>query len=275
MSARTGPAPDQEAKLREHIARRRHEAYTSFFAPVTDRFLPALLDAVPRVDPRSARRALDLGCGPGELATRLRRVGWNVLALDHDPLMAARARRAGCSVLVADAARLPLATDAVDVAAAAFLLPHVEDVVEHLVEVRRVLRPGGSMVQLGWAGTEASPFTGLAMDVLARRAETQVLLHVEEARRRADHRLLAEAVVRAGFVDIEVETARLDVPVSDARVWWRGMLVASTGLSVLLQMLAPERRREVEQDFVALATSFASGDGLVVPAAALLIRATA
>jgi ubiquinone/menaquinone biosynthesis C-methylase UbiE len=133
-----------------------------------DRLLP-LYDAftwllgVPRVHRRLAVRAavapghrvLEVGCGTGNLALRVRRMhpDAEVLGLDPDPLALARARRKADRRGLAvhwdrgSAAALPYADESVDRVLSAFMFHHLDEdaKVLMLAEVRRVLRPGGQL----------------------------------------------------------------------------------------------------------------------------------
>jgi len=105
----------------------------------------------------SPGRALDVGCGTGELANRLARRGWTVVGLDLCETMVHRAwhklnGNADCVCLtVADSERLPFGTGSFDVVTCANSFhhyPHQETVVR---ELYRVLRPGGRLFLLdGW-----------------------------------------------------------------------------------------------------------------------------
>lgn len=91
-------------------------------------------------------RALDLGAGDGRLARELR-AGELVLA-DVSEVALERARRrlpdAGAVLLEPDAP-LPFEDSGFDLVACAETLEHVRDVQLLLSEVRRVLRPGGTL----------------------------------------------------------------------------------------------------------------------------------
>ncbi len=100
----------------------------------------------------AGRRVLEVGCGSAPCARWLRRAGADVVALDLSGGMLARAAERGRAtglgvpLLQADVGALPLADASFDVVCSAFGgLPFVADVEAALVEVVRVLRPGGRL----------------------------------------------------------------------------------------------------------------------------------
>ena len=90
---------------------------------------------------------LEVGCGEGELAERVgRELKASVVAIDQSERMVELARVRGVNARVGDAQELPFADHSFDVVVAAWMLYHVPDLDRALVEMRRVLRPGGRLV---------------------------------------------------------------------------------------------------------------------------------
>ena len=105
------------------------------------------LDAVTWALPAGARRALDLGAGTGRLTERLLAIGMDVVAVE--PLADMRAFiPTAAEALDGTAEAIPLPDASVDavVAGQAF---HWFDIPRAMVEIARVLRPGGT-VGLFW-----------------------------------------------------------------------------------------------------------------------------
>ena len=90
---------------------------------------------------------VDVGCGNGRYLAAMRARGHTgpLLGLDASPGMAAIAAVHGNGV-AADAQRLPLATAAADLGLAMHMLYHVPDPMAALRELRRVVRPGGTVL---------------------------------------------------------------------------------------------------------------------------------
>ena len=115
-------------------------------------FLARIAADVAAVAPDGAR-VLEVGCGPGHLATRLAHHGFDVTGLDLDPAMIARARantsRAGNrggrqpSFLVGDVASLAFPDGSFDLVVSTLSMHHWADPAAGLAEIGRVLRPGG------------------------------------------------------------------------------------------------------------------------------------
>jgi SAM-dependent methyltransferase len=100
--------------------------------------------AVAEVDPQ---RVLEVGCGQGWLSERIAsELGCEVVAIDQSERMVEVARARGVDALVGDVQDLPFRDGSFDVAVAAWMLYHVEDVDRALSELARVLRPGGRLV---------------------------------------------------------------------------------------------------------------------------------
>jgi SAM-dependent methyltransferase len=87
---------------------------------------------------------LDLGCGVGFDLARLEAAGLTALGIDPSAVMLDHARaRTAAGLAQADGARLPFRTGSLDGCRIERVLQHVDDPTAVVVEVRRVLRPGG------------------------------------------------------------------------------------------------------------------------------------
>lgn len=94
-------------------------------------------------------RVLDLGCGEGAFAARLRSAGARVTAADValEPLLRARAAHRGLDLrLLEPHGPWPLPDAGFDAVWAGEVIEHVQDTAAWLSEVRRVLRPGGRLL---------------------------------------------------------------------------------------------------------------------------------
>lgn len=122
-----------------------HAADSSYNA-LYDR--PAVLELLGGVD---GLRVLDVGCGPGLYAAELVARGAVVVGLDQSPRMVELARArvpTGAEFRVHDLSE-PLdwlQGESFDLAVMALVIHHLDDRVNVLSEVHRLLRPGGALV---------------------------------------------------------------------------------------------------------------------------------
>ena len=100
------------------------------------------------------RRLVDIGGGTGNYSLALREEGWEPLVVDREPAMLARAAAKGLETLEADAQRLPLPDESADAAMLVSMLHHVEDPPAAIAEARRILRPSGKLVLMGWSSED-------------------------------------------------------------------------------------------------------------------------
>jgi SAM-dependent methyltransferase len=100
-------------------------------------------------------RLADIGGGTGNYALALRREGWGPVVVDRSLEMLARAAAKGLETVAADAQRLPFDDATFDAAMMISMLHHVEDRGAALDEARRILKPGGRLVLMGFTGEDA------------------------------------------------------------------------------------------------------------------------
>lgn len=98
--------------------------------------------------PDAAASVVDVGCGDGTLARYLARPGREVLGVDVDPDRLPDAG-AGVRFALARAEALPCADASVDALVMVMVLHHLDGAAA-LAEVRRVVRPGGTVAVLGY-----------------------------------------------------------------------------------------------------------------------------
>ena len=95
-------------------------------------------------------RVLDACCGTGDLAVAAQEVGGTVTGLDFSERMLERARRKSGQVewVQGDALALPFSDGSFDAATVGFGVRNLDELGGGLVELRRVLRPGGRLAIL-------------------------------------------------------------------------------------------------------------------------------
>jgi SAM-dependent methyltransferase len=103
-----------------------------------------LFEAVKEFNPK---RALEVGCGAGAMAQRVRdELGTAVVAVDSSERMVELTRARGLESYVGDIQDLPFGDGEFDCVFAGWVLYHVQDRERAITECARVLRPGGRFV---------------------------------------------------------------------------------------------------------------------------------
>jgi len=128
---------------------------TDMYGRFIGRYAPSLAAALIEaggVEPDD--RVLDVGCGPGGLATTLAEIVGqeNVAAVDPSPpfVSVCRARLPTADVRVAAAEELPFEDDTFDAAFAQLVVNFMTDPVRGVGEMKRVVKPGGKVAACTW-----------------------------------------------------------------------------------------------------------------------------
>jgi len=196
-------------------ASRGYDAAATLQAQVREELLSRL--ALLREPPRAI---LDLGAGTGLGAAALKRAHprAQVTAVDLSAAMLEQARRHSrlwrpIRCIEADARRLPLEASSIDLVFSSLMLQWVQPLDEALVEIRRVLRPGGLLL--------ASSFGPLTLQELrAAWAEADEGVHVNDF---VDMHDFGSALQRAGFSEPVLDVDRHVLHYADAATLMRSI----------------------------------------------------
>lgn len=175
-------------------------------------FLEAAVGLVREVDPKPQTRVLDVGCGPGIVASAMRRIGWSgqLVGVDVVPEMVHQTNRQLHAApvegserwAVMDACDLAFVDETFDSVICAGAIYQMSDGLRAASEMLRVLRPGGTLGLSVFDGRDPAwsnlgdlyrrlvpplpgghPYDGAALAVLLERAGAA---HIRLARRPLD-----------------------------------------------------------------------------------------
>jgi SAM-dependent methyltransferase len=247
------------------------EAYQQFLVPsIFEPWARAVLRAHP---PAPGSAVLDVACGTGigaRLASGLVGRAGRVVGVDADDAMLAVARKTGrgpedapIEWRHASALDLPFADSAFDHVLCFEGLQFFPDRSAGLREMRRVLRPGGTLVGTVWGQLEQNPAYEALADALrhfvsadAGRLPPLALTDADAIRTLLRH---------AGFGDVSVkmETLTFTVPSAETLVDW----LAAGGPTIRrnLALVAESRRREFSARVAARLAPYRTGPGLSLP----------
>ena len=258
-------APDVRMRWRPAYTHGHHEAVLRSHKWRTAENSAAHL--LPRL--ASGQRLLDVGCGPGTITLDLARlvapgevVGVDASAAVIDEAKAAAASAgSGAAVRfeVGDVFALAFEDDAFDVVHAHQVLQHLADPVGALRELRRVLRPGGTLA------VRDSDYGAFTWSPPSPALDRWLALYHDVTRRNgadADAgRSLLAWVRAAGFTDIVAGSSTWTFADPPSRAWWCGLWadrIRSSSSSFAEQAVAyglstPEELASLAEGFLAWA----------------------
>ncbi|MBI5887069.1 MAG: methyltransferase domain-containing protein [Deltaproteobacteria bacterium] len=163
---------------------------------------------------KQAEAALDLGCGTGIYSIELAKRGMDVTGVDDSQEMLDRARikakAEGVRIrfLKADAMALPFPDASFDIVLSVAALCFMEDPHAALMEMRRVLRPGGRVV--------IGSLNRWSLWALVRRVKGLFRETIYNRAVFTTPRELESALARAGFEGVKVRACIFFLPVNSA-----------------------------------------------------------
>jgi SAM-dependent methyltransferase len=202
---------------------------------IYDQLALALLDRCPV--PFDHAVAVDAGAGTGAATSELVRRGARVIAVDLSAGMLRGLTATEAAAAIGDVVALPIRTDAVDIAVAAFVLNHLARPIDALRELGRITRPTGAVLVSVFAEAPPHPSKD-AIDAVARGYGFTVpgwhrRLKEEFEPQTATPDALAALAREAGLSDVTARVVTIEPTMTDADlVGWR------TGMAHLAPFIA-------------------------------------
>jgi ubiquinone/menaquinone biosynthesis C-methylase UbiE len=230
-------------------------------------------DLVERARPIGASdRILDLGCGTGIVSRILReRLGGaaNIVGVDVSRPMIEMARSVAPEIdfREANAMALPFPDGSFDLVLCQEMLQFVPDRLAALLEVRRVLTPGGRFITSAWRPRSEQPF----FEALGRVAERH-LGKSNDARWSLDGPALAQALTDAGFADIRLEIVSFTDRFREFSTRMNAM-ASNFDLTALSEADKERRFAAIETDSAEVFARFALDGGFGAPSVANVVTA--
>ena len=249
------------------------EHYANAFGSLTSQTIASVLDAV-RVD--AGVRLLDVATGPGYLAGLAAEQGALVHGIDFSPAMVAEAERRypALSFTEGDAESLSFPDRAFDAVAMNFGMLHLAHPEAAAAEAYRVLRPGGRYAFTVWAAPEEAVGFGAVLRAIEAHGTSDVGLPPGPPFFRfSDPEECRRFVQEAGFVQPEVRQLPLVWRVASADVVLDALSRGGVRTAAVLRAQTPEALGRIRKAAAMTLASYARGETLAVPMAAVLASA--
>jgi SAM-dependent methyltransferase len=142
-------------------------------------------------------------------------------------------------------------------------------------EMRRVTKPGGSLLLAVWGGRELNPFFAIVTDVMARYLDSPPEdPDAPGAFRFCEPGKLASVVEHSGWRDVTERTVDFYIEsMLDAKQFWTLRSEISETLRSKIKMLTPEQIAKVGEEVVSDARDFFPNDRMKFPARVLIVSA--
>ena len=239
----------------------RYDQVLPFFAEFAGQLVGVL-------DPDPGTRLLDIGSGRGAIAAAAAARGCAVTAVDAAPRMVSllAAAHPEIDVRLMDARRLDLPSASYDLVTGGFVIHLVPEPQRVLAELRRVLRPGGSVALTTPGPCEDhgrwNAWNGLCAEFASRAP-----------RRLPGHDLEVASELRAaGFEDIRTVSLAVHLPVADPQTCWDFHM--SHGFAGTVEALGPADAAAFQQRAVAELNRMHESGGIVLDRGATAYLAT-
>jgi SAM-dependent methyltransferase len=223
------------------------ENYDAFMGRYANRLAPLL---IAYAGVRVGQRALDVGCGPGSLTEALGELVGpeHVAAVDPSgPFAAASAERVpAADVQVGAAESLPWPDDAFDVALSQLVVNFMSDADAGVAEMRRVVRPGGTVAACTWDYSGGMTMLRIFWDAaLALDPEAW-----DEARnmRYQDVDSLRELWLRTGLGLVETDALVVETSYRDFDDFWEPFTGGVGPAGAYCLSLDPDRRAALREE---------------------------
>jgi SAM-dependent methyltransferase len=253
----------------------RATAYEDSLAALCAHPAAFVLDAA---EVNAGTRLLDVGTGTGTVAALACARAAQVTAIDAEPSMLTLARRHAPAANVRHAILpdLPFSDDHFDSAVANFVINHVGDPLATLIELRRVVRPGGRIAVTIWPypPPPAQQLWSRIFDAAGvdRATDLPRLAPGKDFSRTRDG--LSELLRRAGLDNVSCDAITW-IHRTDPEAWWNGPANGIGATGTLMRRQDASTIERIRDQYEQHTTPYLGSDGyLALPTAALLATAS-
>jgi ubiquinone/menaquinone biosynthesis C-methylase UbiE len=258
---------DDSTEVRQSIRQGWEEValeYTKDRRGIFGRYAARLLDLL---HPSMESRLLDVGCGSGavtlQAASRVNADGWVIgtdvaVAMLRLGQMNALQETATVNFCQMDAERLGFNNAAFDFVTCAFSLFQFQDMLQALIEMQRVLKPGGRLALSNWGPGYFTPIASLQRD-LFRKFGIKPLLNNPLVFEPA---MLRSLLNRSGFTAVKIIEEKDEVWFKTPEEVWAFNLDMGPFPIMLRRHLSTNQQRELARQFKAMVANLFTERGI-------------
>jgi SAM-dependent methyltransferase len=234
--------------------------------PFFAEFAAQLLDVI---GPSHGTRLLDIGSGRGAIAAAAAARGYAVTAVDAAPRMVSHlaAAHPEIDVRLMDIHHLDLPDSSYDLATGGFVIHLVDNPVQVLTELHRVLRPGATTALTTPGPCEDHGRWNAFNKICSEFAPRAI------AQPRPGHFDVPPSLRAAGFVNLRTVNIAVHLPVSDPQTCWDFHM--SHGFAARVEALRPSDAAEFRRRALAELTRMHQSGGIIVDRGAIVYLASA
>lgn len=231
---------------------------------------PAQDKLMDMAEPKPGERVLETACGTGLITFRVAKAvnpGGEVLATDISEDMVAHAESAANEHQIPnvtfqrmDAEQLELGNNEFDVAVCGLGLMYVPDPLKSLIEMQRVLKPGGRAAVAIWGERKNCGWADIFPIVEKRVASDVCPMFFQQG----TGDTLQKSFIKAGFQDVEVERFKVKLDFTDPD---HAVKAAFSGGPVALayNKFDEETRDGAQREYLDSIAPFRNGSGFQIP----------
>lgn len=239
-----------------------------------------------RTGPVSGERVLELACGPGGLglaaAARVAPGGEVVLsdvAAEMTAIAARRASAAGLtnvSACVLDLEDIARPDESYDVVLCREGLMFATDPARALLEIRRVLRPGGRLAVAVWGPRDRNPWLGVVFDAVSAQLERSVPPPgVPGPFSLSDAGRLEQLLHDAGMTGVAIAELAVPLEAGSFEEWWARTTALAGPLAGILATLPDPVVEGITERLRRTTSAYQTGTGFEFPGLSLVAAARA
>lgn len=243
--------------------------YDTTWGLVSGQAIDAILDCA---GPLEGKELLDCGCGPGHLCEAARARGAQVQGCDYSQQMVqiASENYGDITFFVEDAENMSIPDGRYDVVTMNFLLLHVAGQQETVLEGRRILRAGGTLIFSNWLPPGESPGLSLMFDAIREHADLSVIPPAQDIFTFSDSDYCRDFLIKNGFEEVEIVQVDSFWNVATPDDFFTAVQ-AGTRIGGTIDLQAAEVKSKIKEQIFSDIERFKKGGRYVIPTPSLVV----